>query len=244
VPYVQTLIDNFDDASLDLAKWTVTQGPGSSESGGSLNMSCVADYPRVEGDQLFDLSGGILAAKLSTTGTRIEATEFYIGAHDAGGNAILALGAPNGSYITFGPNGATTFSDEVITDTTVGVGWDWVNGTWWGVGNLGTDNVLRMYNSTDGQTWNEMARCTVGGTFNKTAVGLVFMTGIWNGMTTDLVANFDDASYFALETESFVTRKVRWGGSWIPAVPKARIGGEWVPAAPMPRIEGVWDDQI
>lgn len=244
MPYVQTLIDNFEGASIDAAKWTITQGPGYSQSGGTLNMACVADYPRVEGKQLFDLSGGIVAAKLSTSGTRVEATEFYIGAHDNAGNAMTGMGAPNGAYLTFQGGGSANFSNEVITDTTVGVGWDWVQGTWWGVGNMGSDNVLKMYNSTDGQTWNEMARCTVGGSFNKLAAGMVFMAGIWNGTTTDLTAKFDDASYWALETETFVTRKVRWGGAWIPAVPKARIGGEWVPAAPVPRIGGAWDDQI
>lgn len=242
--YVQTLIDDFDDGSLDLAKWTVTQGPGSSESGGTLNLSCVADYPRVEGDLQFDLSKGILAAKLSVVGTRVDGTEFYIGAEDSSGNAIAALGAPNGSYITFNPSGAVTFNTEVIVDTTVGVGWDWVDGTWWGIGNLGADNILYMYNSTDGVTWNEMAHCTVGGTFGKTSVGMMVQAGIWNGSTTDLTAKFDDASYFAFEAEVFVTRKVRWGGAWIPAVPKARIGGEWVAASPKPRIGGAWDDQI
>lgn len=239
--YIQTLIDNFNDGSLDLAKWTVTQGPGSSESGGTLNMACVADYPRVEGDQFFDLSTGIFAAKLSVTGTRTEGCEFYIGAHDATGNTMAALGAPNGSYITFSPDGAATFSNEVITDTTVGVGWDWVNGKWWGIGNMGPDNVLRMYNSTDGQTWVEMARCTVGGTFNKSAVGLVFQSGVWNGTTPDLVANFDDASFWAPESQTFVTRKVRWNGSWVAATPKVRIGGTWVVASPKPRVGGTWD---
>lgn len=242
--YAQTLIDNFDDATLDPVKWTVTQGPGSTESGGTLNTACVADYPRVEGDQLFDLSTGIVAAKLSTSGTRTEGTEFYIGAHDTAGNHISGMGAPMGSYLSFQAGGLVTFSSEVITDTTVGVGWDWVPGTWWGIGNMGPDNIVKMYNSTDGQTWNEMARCTVGGTFNKTAVGMVFMAGIWNGTTTDLVANFDDASYWAVENATFVTRKVRWGNQWSLASPKVRIGGAWVAAAPKPRIGGVWDPMI
>jgi len=244
VPYVQTLIDNFDDASLDLAKWTVVQGPGSTESGGTLNLSCVADYPRVDGDQLFDLSNGILAAKLSVSGTRAPNTEFYLGAHDASGNYISALGGPNGTYLAFQSGGATTFNTQVIVDTTVGVGPSWANGTWWGIGNLGSDNLVYMYKSTDGQTWTEMGHCTVGGTFTKTAVGLVFMSGVWDGSTTSLVANFNDASYWAFQTTTFVTRKVLWNGVWIAAVPKARIGGAWVPVSPKPRIGGIWDDQI
>jgi hypothetical protein len=244
VVYKQTLIDNFDDGNLDSTKWTETQGPGAIESGGTLNLACVADYPRIEGDISFDLTQGIFAAKLSVTGDRAEGCEFYIGAHDGAGNHISALGGPNGAYITFQPGGLTTFSDEVVTDTTVGIGWDWIPSAWWGIGNMDGNNVVRMYNSTDGQVWNEMARCTVGGTFNKTSVGMVFMAGVWNGTTPNLVANFDDASYWANESETFVTRKVRWGGKWIPATPRVRTGEVWIPAAPKPRIDGAWDPMI
>jgi hypothetical protein len=244
VAYTQTLIDNFNDAVLDPAKWTETQGPGTTESGGTLNLACVPDYPRVEGDILFDLSKGILAAKLSVSGTRTEGCEFYIGAHDTSGNAVSALGAPNGAYITISPDGLATTSNEVITDTTVGVGWDWVPGTWWGIGKMGSDNVVKMYNSTDGQIWNEMARCTIGGTFNKTSVGMLFMAGVWNSTTPDLVAKFEDASYWAEESTTFVTRRVRWQNQWVAATPKVRIGGAWVPAAPKPRIGGVWDPMV
>lgn len=242
--YAQTLIDDFNDDTIDTAKWTITQGPGPTESGGTLNMPCTADYPRIEGDLFFDLSTGILASKLTVSGTRATATEFYIGAHDSSGNAISGMGAPEGSYLTFQTSGLATFSSEVITDTTIGLGPSWVNATWWGIGNMGTDNVVRMYNSTDGQTWNEMARCTVGGTFNKTAVGILFMSGVWNGTTPSLTANFEDASFWAPENETFVTRKVRWGGVWVPATPKVRVGSEWVPAAPKPRVGGAWDPMI
>lgn len=241
MPYAQTLIDNFDDAFLDAAKWAITQGPGTTESGGTLNLSCVADYPRVEGKQYFNLTQGILAAKLSVSGTRAPNTEFYIGARNADGNAITAMGGPNGTYLTFQGSGATTFSNEVKTDTTVGLGPSWVNGTWWGVGNMGTDNVLKMYKSSDGQNWVEMARCTVGGTFDKTQSALVFMAGVWDGSTPSLTANYDDASYWVEDVQTFVTRKVRWGGQWIPATPKVRVDGAWVPAAPKPRVGGIWD---
>lgn len=244
MPYVQTLIDNFDGATLDTNKWLTTQGPGTTVSGGLLHQACVADYPRIEGKDYFDLSNGILAAKLSATGTRSPNTEFYIGARNSTGNAISGMGGPAGTYLTFQGSGATTFSNEVKLDTTVGIGPSWVNGTWWGLGNIGADNIIHMYKSTDGQNWTEMAYCTVGGTFDKFNASLVFMAGIWDGTTTDLMANYDDASYWGFQTETFVTRKVMWGGQWVPAVPKARIGGVWIPASPKPRLAGAWDDQI
>lgn len=239
--YTQTLIDNFEDGSLDSAKWTITQGPGAAESGGTLNLSAVSSYPRVEGKTYFDLASGILAAKLSVTGVRSSNTEFYIGAKDNSGNHISALGGPAGSYLTFQPGGLATFTNEVVTDNTVGVGPFWANGTWWGIGNMGADNIIRMYKSTDGQTWTEMARCTVGGTFNKSSVALIFMSGVWDGTTPNLVANYDDASFWAPVFEQFAVRKTRWGGNWIWATPKVRVNGAWVPSSSKPRLSGAWD---
>lgn len=239
--YTQTLIDDFNDGTLDPAKWEITQGPGAVESGGTLNLSAVADYPRVEGKTYFDLSSGIYAAKLSASGVRSANTEFYIGAHDASGNAISGMGVPNGTFLSFQGTGLTTYNTEVKTDTTVGVGPSWVNGTWWGIGNMGPDNVLRMYKSSDGQDWVEMARCTVGGTFNKSATALVFMAGVWDASTPDLVANFDEASFWATDIETFAVRKIRWGGNWIWATPRVRMADAWVAASPKPRILDVWD---
>lgn len=239
--YSQVLIDNFDDELLDAAKWAITQGPGTTESGGTLNQVCVADYPRVEGKTYFDLSGGILAAKLTVGGERSANTEFYIGARDAAANAITAMGGPAGSYLTFQGAGLASFSDVIVTDVSVGLGPGWVDGTWWGVGNMGPDNVVKMYKSSDGQIWTEMARCTVGGTFNKSAAALVFMAGVWDGSSPTLTAQYDDASYWAVEHETFAVRKVRWNGAWVWATPKVRVGDEWVPALPKPRVDGAWD---
>lgn len=241
--YSQTVIDDFNDGVIDEpARWEVMQGPGESESGGFLNLPCNMNYPRVEGQTFFNLASGIFAAKLTLSGTRSGASEVYIGAHDGAGNHISAMGGPNGSYLTFQPGGAATFNTEVVSDTTVGLGPDWVDGSWWGIGNMGSDNVIKMYKSTDGQTWTEMSRCTVGGTYNKTHAGLVLMAGIWDGTTTDLVAKFDDASFWAVQAtgDSFRPVKVRTGGSWKLGVPKARVGGVWVPAYSKPRFENTW----
>ncbi|ASU03934.1 glycoside hydrolase [Streptomyces phage FrodoSwaggins] len=225
--YSQNLVDEFADGTIDTTKWTITQGPGTTEADGFLKQTAVPDYPRIEGKQLFDISNGILAAKLSHSGAPTSATEIYVGAHDASGNAISALGAVNGSYITFQPTGLAIFSDEVVTDETVGVGPSWVEGSWWGIGNMGPDNVIHMYNSVDGQTWNEMARCTVGGTFNKSAVGLVLMTGVWEGTST-WTTQWDDASFWELVPDNVQLVKVRSGGLWVPSKPKVRSGGMWV----------------
>lgn len=237
--YAQALIDNFNGAALDTSKWTETQGPGVSLSGGSLKMACVEYYPRIEGKNLFDLTTGIFAAKLTVEGTRVPACEVYLGAQDLSGNYVAVLGSPSSSYLAFQPGGLATTSSEVITDAT-GLSTGWVDGTWWGIGNAGLDNSVGMYKSSDGQNWTEMGRCVIGGAFNKNNVVMTFMSGVWDG-SSSLVASYDDASFWAPQAETFVTRKVRWGGNWIPATPRVRSGGAWVAAAPRPNIYGDWD---
>lgn len=244
MPYSQVTIDTFNGTSLDFTdRWTSVQGSGiPSLSAGMLNMPCVMDYPLIRGKNFFRLSTGILAARLSATGTRVDASEFYIGAHDGAGNGIAAVGSPSNAFITFEPIGLATFNNEVKSDTTIGVGSSWVNGDWWGIGNMSSDNVLRMYKSRNGQTWTEMARCTVGGTFDRTHAAISFKTGIWNGTTTDLVAKFDDASFWRKTQVS--SRMVRtqistgwtWAetkgmssGSWASSTPKIRDGNLWLP---------------
>jgi hypothetical protein len=242
VSYSRIRIDSFNGASIDFTdRWIAIQGSGiPTQSGGTLNMPCVMDYPQIDGKNYFDLSTGILAARLSATGTRSDASEFYIGARDEAGNHIAAVGAPSNAYITFEPYGLTTFNNEVKTDTTVGIGPSWSNGKWWGIGNMTSDNVIRMYNSINGQNWVEMARCTVGGTFNKKRAAIIFKSGIWNGTTTDLVARFDDASYWVHTPEQGKSAKVRVNGAWTDATPKSLVSGVWVSSTPRTRVGASW----
>lgn len=238
--YKRILVDSFNGATLDISRWTVVQSTGVAQASGTLNLSCVMDYPRVDSKNFFDLSTGIFGAKLTATGTRTVGSEFFIGAHDGAGNHIAAIGAPNGASVTFQPGGLTTFNNEIKTDTTVGVGPSWSNGSWWGIGNMTSDNVIRMYNSRDGQNWNEMSRCTVGGTFNRAHAGIFFKAGIFNGSTTDLVAKFDDASFWTRTVSPSHTAKVRVNGSWAYAEPMTRVGGAWVSSTPKTRDGVIW----
>jgi hypothetical protein len=204
-------------------------------------MPCVLDYPWIQGKTFFRLSTGILAARLTATGTRVDGSEFYIGVHDGAGNGISAVGAPYGAYITFEPYGLATFNNEVKTDTSIGLGPGWVNGDWWGVGNVAADNVFRMYKSRNGQDWVEMARCTIGGTFDRTHAAISFKTGIWNGNTTDLTARFDDASFWRKTQLSTRMTQVKLStGSWTWAEAKAMSGGSWVSSTPKTRDGSLW----
>jgi hypothetical protein len=235
------VIDTFNGASIDFTdRWTQLQGPGGVQSSGTLNMPCVMDYPWIRSKNYFRLSTGILAARLSTSGTRVDGCEFYIGAHDSAGNGISAVGAPYGAYITFEPYGLATFSNEVKTDTTVGLGPSWVNGDWWGIGNVSSDNIFRMYKSRDGQTWTEMARCTVGGTFDRSNVAVSFKTGIWTGTTTDLNARFDDVSFWRKTQLSSRMVRTQISTGWTWSEPKGMSSGNWVSSTPKIRDGSLW----
>jgi hypothetical protein len=150
------------------------------------------------------------------------------------------VGAPYGAYITFEPYGLATFSNEVKTDTTVGLGPSWVNGDWWGIGNVSSDNIFRMYKSRDGQTWTEMARCTVGGTFDRSNVAVSFKTGIWTGTTTDLNARFDDVSFWRKTQLSSRMVRTQISTGWTWSEPKGMSSGNWVSSTPKIRDGSLW----
>ena len=212
--YSQTLIDNFDDNTINLTKWTLIDGAGITESGGKLNVPAQSVYPQALSQALYNLENGILAAKLTRSGTATAETEFYFGAHDSTGtNMVGILATPSTNFWEFVTYGAAATSSEVLTDT-VGVGSSWVNNTWIGVGNLGSDNILYAYKSSDGVTWTEMGHCTVGGTFGKSSTGLDITVGVYSGSST-FVAQFDDASFWSEATTP--SAKVRVGGSWVNA---------------------------
>lgn len=234
--YTQTLIDNFDDNVIDTGKWTVVVSSGLTEVGQKLRFSANSAYPTVNGQTTFDISTGILAAKMIATGSGGAETEFEFGVRDTSGNAVKLFATPVNGDINFSVSGSASHSDMVVTDV-AGVGGGWVSNSWIGVGNLGSDNIIHVYKSTDGITWAEMARTTVSGTFNKTAVGFFVSIGKWGG-TTAWTYEFDDASYFLEETSSVT--KVRVAGAWVSAAPKVRVAGAWVSSTPKARVSGTW----
>lgn len=237
--YTQTVIDNFDDNSIDAAKWN-RPTTGATETSAKYHMPCLSTYPQTEGLNSYNLANGILAVKYAKTGTATAESEFYMGAHDGAGNVISLLGGVANAYLAVEVSGSVTHSSDVITDTTIGIGPSWTANTWFGLGNLGSDNILRWYKSSDGQTWTEMARTTVGGTFGKTTARLYFMSGVWSGSST-YVADLDDASYWLNGgSSSPVKNKMRVGGAWVTGHPKVRVGGAWVAAKTKVRVAGAW----
>ena len=196
--YTQTLIDNFNDNSLDPTKWVLpyTTTPPIAETGGKLTIPASGQYAVLNGIVRKDITNGILAVKLSKTNTPTAETEIYLGAIDASGNIVAAYGNPSGSYVSFGQAGAATVTGAVQTETGIGWGPTLPADAWIGIGLMGSDNKIRTFKSTDGLTWWELGSATVGGTFNKTAVGLMLESGVYVGSTT-FIANFDDASYFS-----------------------------------------------
>jgi hypothetical protein len=241
VPYTQTVIDNFNDNSINTSIWNQLGTTGITEVSGSLRIPSVAAYPQIQSTANRNLTTGILAAKISRSGTvgTTDDTEFYFGVHD-GTRYVQAVFFPAGNTFIFREYGGSTVTSPVITDTS-GLNSSWTNGTWIGMGMNASDNVLRLYKSPDGQTWTEMGRVTVGGGFVKTAAGLYFMGGYWGSSSITFAATADDASYWAFTAGTTTNKmKVRVGNAWVAATPKVRVGGVWVTARPKARVGGAW----
>jgi hypothetical protein len=189
--YYQTLIDDFNDNSFNTGLWTSSDTSGLTETSGQLHIHAVSAYSNARSPFSYDITTAILAIKVTNTNAASASTEFYFAVKDSGGNGLFVLGTPNSAGWTFDVGGATTVSSR--SGEGAGLGTGWTNGNWMGLGNLGADNIIHLYKSSDGQTWTEVGHCTVGGTLDKTALGLFVMTGCFSGTTT-YQADFDDAS--------------------------------------------------
>ncbi len=205
--YYLSPIDNFNDNSINTDLWDISVA-GVTESSARLNIPCVSPATIIRAPAQrcsFDITKGILAAKLTRSGTATAQSEFYFGVReDTGGAYIMIKGVVNGATLSFVTGGGLTLSSVVLTDTTVGFGPSWANGTWIGIGMMGSDNIIRVYKSTTGQAWTEMARATLtGGTFNKTRCGPRY-SGFVTSSTSTFVAQLDDASFFSQALVSFV----------------------------------------
>jgi hypothetical protein len=236
--YTQTVIDNFNDNSFNTSIWATPSGAtGIAETSAALRISALAAYPEVRSTQNQNLSTGIVAAKVSSSGTSTASTEMYFGASDSAGNIIMARAEPTGGTWTFVVAGAVTIGTPTILVTNLWTGW--TQGHWLGIGRVAADNICHLYKSADGVTWTEMGYVTLGGTFGKTAVGLDLTVGVYSSTST-WIGVFDDASYFAYTSD--VAGKVRSGGAWVsPTAIKVRSGGAWVsPTAIKVRSGGAW----
>jgi hypothetical protein len=237
----QFLIDDFNDNTIDLAKWAVINSTGITESGQKLNLTDHPSYPGIRSLAYQNLTEGILAAKMDQTGTPTFDTKLYFGIHDSDSDGVEIDATPADAQFEFFEAGSLTIVSSTIFDTTVGLGPSWIDGTWFGIGNaevVGTDTVVHVYKSSNLSTWFEVARFTIFGTssFNRTSARLVLGSGTSAGSPSGWVVSYDDVSFFA--NNPLV--KVRVGGAWVTAKTKVRVGGAWVTAKPKVRVGGAW----
>lgn len=197
VSYIQSVIDNFNDNSFNTSLWSTPNGSaGITETGGTLHINATNAYAAAGSPATFDVSKGILGAKVTRSGTATSSSELYVIAVDNAGNSIQFGSDPSIDFYYWDIHGATTHSGDVTSD---GVGSAWTDGNWLGVGNYDpATGVIHAYKSPDGQTWTEIGRTTVGGTFNYQNTGVGVMCGDYGSAPFNFTGIFDDASTFLL----------------------------------------------
>jgi hypothetical protein len=189
------VIDNFNGNVVSTSTWFVYSGssPYLTEANGVLSMrENNSAYTKLEthADD-FDLSTGVLAAKLSQSGSGPSGTHFAFVVKSSGNYIYIQLNrlAVNWSFNLYG----------AVTVTPIGLpadGTQWVDGDWLGLGNLGSDNILHVYKSSDnGGSWTDIGSATIGGTFNKAAVGVMMEVGQAISTYTALI---DEVSAFSV----------------------------------------------
>lgn len=191
----QSLIDDFNDNSFNTSIWS-SGDPAVTETGGKLSIHAVSNFPSVRSGPStvrYDISTRIMALKLSSSGSADSNTLFYFGIEDDNFESILVEGSPINNSWSF-----LSFSANTVLSNTVGegsgFGTDLTPGNWVGLGNLGNDNIIHLYKSSDGSTWFEIGRCAVSGSFDKTSISFYLMAGA--STTVTWTAIVDDASVF------------------------------------------------
>lgn len=189
--WVQTVIDNFDDNSFDMSIWS-GGGTGVNETSGTLQITGLASYPTARSKITHDITSGLLAAKVSQSGTADSSTQFQASVIDANGNGVSYLNVPASSFYDWQP--ASSSSTTISNDSAlIGVNASWVDGDWFGIGVIGS--VATAYKSTDGQTWTILGTCTIGGPFDPTTAEMQFTCGDYVADSTYVVI-LDDFSYW------------------------------------------------
>lgn len=241
--YKQTIYDDFNDNSFSTTKWTVTAG-GSyiTESSQRLNVASNAQYSYFYSQNLWDIRDGIVAMKLSRSGTTgtdggWPVDELNIMTEDSTGNGVGAYFTPHaGDYSSSSWGDASVGGEELFEANVFGP--SWTNGTWFGIGgvrwNGANTNWAHLYKSTDGITWTRLARFDIY-SIDTSNVRLVISLGRWATGGSTFAIQLDDVSYFEYRS------KVRVGGAWVNAKPKVRVGGAWVNARPVARSGGAWE---
>jgi len=232
--WVETLIDDFDDNSLDST--TIWEVSGvATETSQALHIQVTLSFPFVRTLKTHNMTNSLFAVKWNAgTGTATSSCRFGITATDPAGNDVYLVSEILTSNWAFGTNGAATVTG---TTTGTGAGTSFTNGTWFGLGMLGSDNILHGYKSADGVTWTELGHVTVGGTFDKTQVRYRIQPGYFTSSESPTWAcNIPEAAVWA----PWHKTHVRQGGKWVEASVKARQGGAWVLAKPHSRQGGAW----
>lgn len=236
--YAKYLVDGFDGTSVDSTVWFVTGGAYITENGdGYLHITGDSSYPFVDTNHYHDLTTNMFAVKwFAGTGTPTSSSRFIIQATDSANNQLRLSPHPIDNTWDLAASGSATVSGTL---SGTGLGTDLADGTWFGIGMLGSDNILRCYKSTDdGATWTQFASCTVGGTFTKTAVKLRIQAGHFTGTESPTWAcKIGQCAIYQTPSQK---AKARFGGAFVEASVKVRVGGAWVRATPKLRAGHTW----
>jgi hypothetical protein len=246
---ISFLIDNFDDNSLDTNLWDTAGSPGVSETGGRLTLTDLTGgglqasgvYPK----RFFNLHKGILALKMSKTGTTHSQVFVSIGVKDASGNYFEMHGQSSTATISRTSSGVTAGTATVV-DTTVGLGPTWTADTWIGFYYNDSDNTIRLAKSTDGVIWTQIVRTIITASslvWGDCGIFLEVENNTSPASNSNLVVSYNDYTYFALN-DAFFKNRVRVGGAWILGQPKVRVSGAWVPVRSKVRDAGVWKEPV
>jgi len=238
VTWSETLIDNFNDNSLDTTTIWTNNGSGFvTESSSQLHIVGDGSYPYVKTKKTHNVTNSIFAVKwVPGSGTATTSSSYLITLDDPSGNQVILASSTLTTGWNFQSGGAATVSG---TTSGTGLGTALASGNWFGIGRIQSDNICFVYKSTDGLNFTSLGGVTVGGTFDKTKCQFRIQAGHYTSSESPTWAFIvDEAAVF--DINALDKTHVRVGGAWTESAVKVRSGGAWVGAKPKVRVGGAW----
>lgn len=214
--WIETDYDTFSGSSIDLTKWYGTfhtnSDPNYTESAGKAHLGASSYGSFMYSQQAWDVTDSIVAIKLSHSGTAASTTQFGFGLFDNTNSGMIYAHSLHwtGAAWTWTAWGGSPDTVSAPTGTGAGLGSDWVDGDWLGIGLCRLDEVLHLYKSSDGANWIEIGTCVAGG-FDQSNVSVVLFTQD-TPSTANWFALIDTVAVFA-QNPVLPRWRISWDGA-------------------------------
>jgi hypothetical protein len=222
-PPISTLSDDFNDGTIDTAKWTVVQGTAA-ESGGHLRTLLQTTYTFVVASSSYDLRNGSVTVEAFPL-TSEDGDDTYLGLEGSSPTILIEVWNDTGTVSLWCQIGATT--SEIAYNAT--------SHRWWRMREA--SGTLYLETSPDRSAWTVQVSSP---TVSVSAVKPRFAGGSWYTDWANRYSEFDNLNVAAARTAQLSVKAsgsfthkptyVKISGTFVEKPLKVKVGGSFIDA--------------